>query len=482
MLFDATRRNPTILYVTQKQNGLMIEGHREIIGAAPEKKSRSEPYSKSGLISTRANENKERDNNNNQEDDSNYNEIMEFAANQQAALLKKHPLRIDIRDNNPEQIVAEKLLESTEFMIPSNGKQIKNVSHHTVEEDEEVNSMIISDQREQSNERPTSANYLKTSRLINRSSSNQVTNFSTKQRPHSASNFTGINRPPKSQNPVVIRPTSSSAGLTRTVGISGEGIRHNIRPEKKNFFNRGNDDDSDIINDDGEDGDEILLADGDDETNQYIKLKLIEKKNERLEGTKGAGVGSLLDTEIRKMQMQSNEPQTLHNNINNRNNNNNNNNQLIRSAPKKIRRKILSKPSNRILTSEEKKKEMKGVYVTPIIQPVVASRQNKNNNFAQPVVRSIARSASADQKANPKGYVEKKRVLITSQYDLQQQQQQKLGFAKSAPNIRPVSGGSTSMRMQNNNNNNNNNNNQLVKTTGNINPYTQRSLNPGILF
>ena len=32
LLFDATRRNSSVLYVTQKQNGFMIEGHREIAG------------------------------------------------------------------------------------------------------------------------------------------------------------------------------------------------------------------------------------------------------------------------------------------------------------------------------------------------------------------------------------------------------------------------------------------------------------------
>jgi hypothetical protein len=32
ILFDASRRNPTVLYVTQRQNGFMIEGHREIVG------------------------------------------------------------------------------------------------------------------------------------------------------------------------------------------------------------------------------------------------------------------------------------------------------------------------------------------------------------------------------------------------------------------------------------------------------------------
>ena len=30
-LFDATRRNSSVLYVTQRQNGAMIEGHRELI-------------------------------------------------------------------------------------------------------------------------------------------------------------------------------------------------------------------------------------------------------------------------------------------------------------------------------------------------------------------------------------------------------------------------------------------------------------------
>jgi hypothetical protein len=32
ILFDATRRNTTVLYVTQRQGGFMIEGHREIAG------------------------------------------------------------------------------------------------------------------------------------------------------------------------------------------------------------------------------------------------------------------------------------------------------------------------------------------------------------------------------------------------------------------------------------------------------------------
>ncbi len=30
-LFDATRRNTSILYVTTRQDGYMIEGHRELI-------------------------------------------------------------------------------------------------------------------------------------------------------------------------------------------------------------------------------------------------------------------------------------------------------------------------------------------------------------------------------------------------------------------------------------------------------------------
>ena len=30
-LFDATRRNSSVLYVTQRQQGAMIEGHRELI-------------------------------------------------------------------------------------------------------------------------------------------------------------------------------------------------------------------------------------------------------------------------------------------------------------------------------------------------------------------------------------------------------------------------------------------------------------------
>ena len=168
--------------------------------------------------------------------------------------------------------------------------------------------------------------------------------------------------------------------------------------------------------------------------------------------------------------------------------------QLNRSVPKKIKRKIISKKPSYALTTDEKKREMKSVYTTPVIQhtlttrPIAVNQNNNNNHSIQPiVVKSIARSASTDQKMIPKGYVEKKRVLITSQYD-SQQQQQKLGLSKSAPNMRPVSGGPSSISSaiksdnSNANNANNANNNNNNKTTGNINPYTQRSLNPGILF
>jgi hypothetical protein len=44
-----------------------------------------------------------------------HQQIEDVAAARDMAGLKKHPLRIDIRDNNPEQEAAERLLESTEY-------------------------------------------------------------------------------------------------------------------------------------------------------------------------------------------------------------------------------------------------------------------------------------------------------------------------------------------------------------------------------
>ncbi len=80
LLFDATRKNPSILYVTQKQGGFMIEGHREIVGsvqAQPKNMNRDAFERLVGNI--------------------------------------KHPLRIDIRDNTTDQGVMQGFLDSIEF-------------------------------------------------------------------------------------------------------------------------------------------------------------------------------------------------------------------------------------------------------------------------------------------------------------------------------------------------------------------------------
>jgi len=89
ILFDAVRKNTSVLYVTQRQNGFMIEGHREILG-----------NTKGAKLNT---------------DDEN-EDFERIAGN------PKHPLRIDIRNNNADQSVIAGLYDTIDYKHMSKGQ------------------------------------------------------------------------------------------------------------------------------------------------------------------------------------------------------------------------------------------------------------------------------------------------------------------------------------------------------------------------
>lgn len=92
LLFDATRKNPSVLYVTQKQNGFMVEGHREIIGS----KKPVQTVDETGQYYT---------------DLTDADRLIGGAASAPGLIVAKHPLRIDIRSNNPDQELLMDLLD-----------------------------------------------------------------------------------------------------------------------------------------------------------------------------------------------------------------------------------------------------------------------------------------------------------------------------------------------------------------------------------
>jgi len=103
VLFDAVRKNTSVLYVTQRQNGFMIEGHREIVG-----------NTKGAKI--------------NPDDD---NEDFERVSGN-----PKHPLRIDIRNNNADQSVIGGLYDSIDYKHMSKG--LDSGRSAKIEDDNEI--------------------------------------------------------------------------------------------------------------------------------------------------------------------------------------------------------------------------------------------------------------------------------------------------------------------------------------------------------
>lgn len=112
MLFDATRKNTSVLYVTHKQNGLMIEGHREIMGEA--KRCVSTPlyqYFVDDLLYSAQKSNAHQP----EEELEENNTFNSDPMKETNVKIPKFPLRIDIRNNNPEKDAAERLLQSISF-------------------------------------------------------------------------------------------------------------------------------------------------------------------------------------------------------------------------------------------------------------------------------------------------------------------------------------------------------------------------------
>jgi hypothetical protein len=105
-LFDATRRNITVLYVTQRQNGYMIEGHREILGSGGGARGRAEhgnTYESPGAPGAGGEAG--------DEDGSGSGSNVRLDSGEGP----KPPLRIDMRNNNPSKEAVEELLESVQY-------------------------------------------------------------------------------------------------------------------------------------------------------------------------------------------------------------------------------------------------------------------------------------------------------------------------------------------------------------------------------
>lgn len=100
VLFDATRRNSSVMYVTQRQGGFMIEGHRDIVG-------------QKGKNSTNSHEDKE-----------NFGKLVGDV---------KHPLRIDIRNNASGPEALEGLVEALGGKMSSEGEAADNPPETTLD-------------------------------------------------------------------------------------------------------------------------------------------------------------------------------------------------------------------------------------------------------------------------------------------------------------------------------------------------------------
>eukprot|EP00602_Paraphysomonas_sp_CaronLab_P012039 CAMPEP_0185038394 /NCGR_PEP_ID=MMETSP1103-20130426/33963_1 /TAXON_ID=36769 /ORGANISM="Paraphysomonas bandaiensis, Strain Caron Lab Isolate" /LENGTH=1393 /DNA_ID=CAMNT_0027576797 /DNA_START=230 /DNA_END=4411 /DNA_ORIENTATION=- len=298
MLFDATRRNSSVLYVTQRQNGFMIEGHREIMGTAKELRQKKGMDS-SGIVGRRASEKKDED-----EDDEMdmHTKLRDEAAAREVAEGKKHPLRIDIRNNNPEQEAVERLLESTEFGVRSGyhaAELKKSATRETIGRDTHN-----SDRSEDGDGDSRMANYSSPARS-KRSFPHMSHSDHVAQRPVSASSAGRF--PPRGASAAgILRPKSSGGMPGPSAGIAHAGSRSAPHLHTRGFGTAKGNLLPDLGESDSEDEDLLRAAEdeaaGDTPSDSYLRSKLIDKKNERLEGVKGAGVGSLLDTEIRKMQ------------------------------------------------------------------------------------------------------------------------------------------------------------------------------------
>jgi hypothetical protein len=323
--------------------------------------------------------------------------------------------------------------------------------------------------------RPTSAAFYDT----HRSTSNRMNGeFSrdppSRQRPLSA---TAIGRSNAtrggSTGAGILRPQSSRVGgsyptrnllsaptvTARSAGINSGGLENRFadsaamgRPPKNPLLGQSDsEDEADMIH---SDNDEEMSQypeqrDGvaNDPSSAYIQARIVDKKNERLEGIRGAGVGSLLDTEIRKIQVESTgEPVIVEG-------------QRKRHIGKKVRKKNLTKKSaipfalssaplvshqpvpDKMSTERstaQKKKEMCAIYTHPVMAGEAADiitqkRANTQAHNAQLAAAGFERvkALSALNKSKESG---ERRRVVPPHPDMRPKQKL-VAASKSAPTL-----------------------------------------------
>mmetsp|Transcript_15378 Transcript_15378/g.28948 ORF Transcript_15378/g.28948 Transcript_15378/m.28948 type:complete len:481 (-) Transcript_15378:138-1580(-) len=271
MLFDATRRNQSVLYVTQRQHGFMVEGHREIMGSVQERDAKNSH-----------DERKLQDDN-----DLDIDNDPEFSGQQSAKkkvrdMKKRQPLRIDMRNNNPEQEAIEKLLESNEYTSRTGvrEKYHNDLAGRDVQARPKSSSGTgrIGDQQSTQKTRPTSA---ANSRMAGAGMARSYGN---------------------NDSQALSRNSNSTRNNSNNMFQSSE--RRTDKPRAQLLPQVGDSDDSD---------NEAAVVPGErvpPEPSQMSEIdrRLAAKENERIIGIRtrdgGAGVGSLLDKEIRGLQEQ----------------------------------------------------------------------------------------------------------------------------------------------------------------------------------
>ena len=263
MLFDATRRNQSVMYVTQRQNGFMIEGHREIMGSVQQRVHRND-----------------RDEQKHGDNSDEYISEIKSTKDSGKDIKKKHPLRIDMRNNNPEQEAIEKLLESNEYTSRTGIRE--KYSNNLVNDSQHHKSQLsdIFGTSKKSVDRSATAN---------------------RRRPKSAVMSTQSNENVK------------GAGLTRSFGYGDSTRSDSYALNQPTDRDRGIKSKQSLLPQVGDSDN----SDEDYETNEIkeprdpkkmteIEKRLAAKENERIIGLRTkdgeAGVGSLLDKEIRHMQ------------------------------------------------------------------------------------------------------------------------------------------------------------------------------------
>ena len=257
--------------------------------------------------------------------------LVDESANREAAATKKHPLRIDIRHNNPEQETVERLLESTEFgsrvgyhdvdVKPKN--TMATTAAYTTNYDNFAETLPTTvETRQQFGNYTTvaSPHPAQTARMFESSSQPFLSTPDERRRRYEGGDTrlsgAALTRPhTASADSVMPSKGTSGAGIRRPMSSSGLGGRDKEVSALKtsspfmNSHRAGNG--GGLLPELGSDSDEEQLygGDNDDEGDgqghgraQFVSSRLAEKRRERVEGTAGTAVGSLLDNEIRRMQ------------------------------------------------------------------------------------------------------------------------------------------------------------------------------------